>query len=332
MSSQARYVCKCGGERLDRFLARSLEDVSRSQARRWIDQGRVTVNGRPLKPSGRLEAGDVVSVTLPEDVPESLEPWQTPLCIVYEDADCVVVNKAADMVVHPATSHRQDTLVNALLARYPEMAAMVDLGLDVGRRPGGPARRPGGPARRPGIVHRLDRDTSGLIVVARHAEAQSVLQRQFRARTVEKAYLALLHGRLSPPEGNQGVVDLPIGRDLRNRQRMAVVEDGRRAITRYVVRRFLFAQHGAREDYTEVEVRPVTGRTHQIRVHFAHLGYPVVGDRVYGRRKQRIACPRQFLHACRLGFHRPGDGQWLTLEAPLPVDLQEALDQLTDVV
>ena len=318
MSDQARYVCTQKGERLDRFLANCLKDASRSQVRQWIDLGQVTVNDQLSKASRRLEAGDVVCVTLPEEEPESLQPWPTPLSIVYEDADCAVLNKAAGMVIHPATSHRQDTLVNALLARYPDMAAMVDLETVDGRRPG--------------IVHRLDKDTSGLLVVARHEEAQSALQRQFQARTVDKAYLALLHGRLSPPQGDQGAIDLPIGRDRRSRQRMAVIEGGRRAITRYVVRRFLFTRHGVREDYTLVEAQLVTGRTHQIRVHFAHIGHPVVGDRVYGRRKRRIACPRQFLHAFRLGFHRPADGEWLVFESPLPADLEQVLKQLDDVV
>jgi 23S rRNA pseudouridine1911/1915/1917 synthase len=317
MSSQAEYVCKRGEERLDRFLAGRMDDASRSQIRRWIDQGQVTVNGQSAKASRRLQTGDIVSVTLPTDEPEGLRPWHTPLSILYEDADCAVVDKPAGMVVHPATSHRQDTLVNALLARYPEMAAMI--GPDAGA------------GRRPGIVHRLDKDTSGLMVVARHEEARSALQRQFRARTVEKVYVALLHGRLSPPEGQEGTIDLPIGRDQRSRQRMAVVDGGRRAITRYVVRRFLFTRHGVRENYTLVEARLVTGRTHQIRVHFAHIGHPVVGDKVYGRRKRHIACPRQYLHAFRLGFHRPSDGEWLVFDAPLPADLEHVLDPLADV-
>jgi 23S rRNA pseudouridine1911/1915/1917 synthase len=148
---------------------------------------------------------------------------------------------------------------------------------------------------------------------------------------VEKVYLTLLHGRLSPPEHQEGLVDLPIGRDRRNRQRMAVIDSGRRAITRYAIRQFMIPLHGVREDYTLVEARPLTGRTHQIRVHFARLGHPVVGDRVYGRRKRHIACPRQFLHAFRLGFHRPGDGKWLAFEAPLPADLEHVLEQFSAV-
>jgi 23S rRNA pseudouridine1911/1915/1917 synthase len=317
VGKQVRYVCTQGGERLDRFLAARLENTSRSQVQRWIEQELVAVNGQSAKASRRLEAGDVVTVVVPNEERMNLQPWHTPLAIVYEDIECAVVDKVAGMVVHPATSHRQDTLVNALLARYPELAEMVDLDTVAGRRPG--------------IVHRLDRDTSGLIVVARTAQARSVLQRQFKERCVEKVYLALLHGRLTLSEGDHGAIDLPIGRDRRNRQRMAVVQGGRQAITQYAIRSYLLARHGVRESYTLVQVRLCTGRTHQIRVHFAHIGHPVVGDRVYGRRKLHIACPRQFLHAFRLGFHRPSDGQWLTFESPLPPDLERVLDQLESV-
>jgi len=178
-------------------------------------------------------------------------------------------------------------------------------------------------------VHRLDKDTSGLMVVARRAEAWSALQRQFQERSVEKGYQALLYGRLAPPEAT---IDAPMGRDPRHRQRMAVVEGGREAVTRYAARQFLFSPHGAREPYTLVEARPLTGRTHQIRVHLAYIGYPVVGDAIYGRRKRRLACPRQFLHACRLGFHRPSDGRWMLFNVPLPVDLQQVLDLLVAIV
>jgi len=256
-----------------------------------------------------------VRVLLPDDQPEAIQPWEKPLSVVYEDVDCLVIDKPAGMVVHPATSHQQDTLVNALVARYPEIAAMADPRAESGKRPG--------------IVHRLDRDTSGLVVVARHAAAQAALQGQFKQRTVEKVYLALLYGRLPSSEG---LVVARLGRDPRHRQRMAVVPGGRRASTRYVVRQFLFTPHGTRELYTLAQAHPLTGRTHQIRVHFAHIGHSVVGDAVYGRRKCRLACPRQFLHACRLGFHRPGDGEWVVSTSPLPADLQSVLSRLRAVV
>jgi 23S rRNA pseudouridine1911/1915/1917 synthase len=226
-----------------------------------------------------------------------------------------VIDKPPGLVVHPAASLRETTLVHALLSRYPEMAEMIDAD--------------GEDRLRPGIVHRLDRDTSGLIVIARHRDARSKLQRQFREREVDKGYLALVYGRV---RASEGCIALPIGRDPRNRQRMAAVPDGREAITEYSVRQYLFTPHGNREHYTLVDVHPLTGRTHQIRVHLAHVGHAVVGDRVYGRRKRRLASPRQFLHACRLGFYRPSDGEWVCFRALLPVDLEGVLSQLRPVV
>jgi 23S rRNA pseudouridine1911/1915/1917 synthase len=253
---------------------------------------------------------------VPDRAPTALEPWEFPLSIVYEDAECVVIDKGPGMVVHPASSYRGKTLVHALLFHYPELREMVDSGSVEGKRPG--------------IVHRLDRDTSGLIVVARNREAQLDLQRQFKERGVDKGYLALVYGRLNPP---RGTIEAPIGRDPRNRQRMSVVSGGRPSVTRYQAQQFLFTPHGAREPYTLVEVRPATGRTHQIRVHLAHIGHPVVGDRTYSLRRGRgIACPRQFLHAYRLGFCRPSGGQWMTFESALPPDLDQVLNTLAAVV
>jgi 23S rRNA pseudouridine1911/1915/1917 synthase len=315
MARQIELGDVIGGERLDRFVSDRLEGVSRSQVQQWIRAGRVTVGGRSVKASYRLEVGDVVLVTWPDKESEEIRPWDVPLSVLYEDADCVVVDKPAGMVVHPATSHHHHTLVNALLAHYPEMEAMVDL------------RKRGG--RRPGIVHRLDRDTSGLLVVARREAARTALQRQFKSRSVEKAYLALVYGRLAQGEGR---IAASIGRDPRNRKRMAVVPEGREAITEYTVLEFLRTLHGAPRFYTLVQVCPVTGRTHQIRVHLAHIGHPVVSDRVYGRRKRQLACPRQFLHAQRLGFYRPSDGEWMVFESQLPADLQQVLARLRPVV
>jgi 23S rRNA pseudouridine1911/1915/1917 synthase len=319
LKEQIELTADVGNERLDRYLVRCLDEVSRAEIQRWIQEGVVTVNGRVAKASHRLVVGDVVHAQRPKRESEALQPWETDLTIVYEDADCVVVDKPPGLVVHPAVGHRQDTLVNALLARYPEMMLMIGL-----TGASGP-----GKATRPGIVHRLDKDTSGLIVVARRAEAWTALQRQFQERSVEKRYLALLYGRLAPPEAT---IDAPIGRDPRHRQRMAVVDGGREAITRYAVQQFLFTPHGTHEPYTLAETRPLTGRTHQIRVHMAYIGHPVVGDTVYGRRKRRLACPRQFLHACRLGFHRPSDDRWMLFEAALPADLQQVLAPLAAIV
>jgi 23S rRNA pseudouridine1911/1915/1917 synthase len=314
-SSEIEIVVEEGGERLDRYLVGYLDGVSRAQVQSWIRAGRVLINGRPAKVSTRLSPGDLVQASVPQETPRTLAPWDFPLSILYEDADCVVLDKPAGLVVHPATTWRQDTLVHALLARYPDLGRMVDLDAEAGQRPG--------------IVHRLDRDTSGLMVVARHEEAQARLQAQFRERTVQKAYLALVHGRLNPP---RGTIDAPIGRDPRNRQRMAVVPAGRDARTRYRAEQFLYAPYGTREPYTLTVAWPKTGRTHQIRVHLASVGHPVVGDLLYAGRRKQIACPRQFLHAYRLGFHRPGDGKWVSFETPLPPDLAQVLDALEAVV
>jgi 23S rRNA pseudouridine1911/1915/1917 synthase len=212
------------------------------------------------------------------------------------------------MVVHPAPGHSSGTLVNALLAHCPELASSDD--------------------ERPGIVHRLDRDTSGLILVAKRERTRRALQRQFKERLVRKAYLALLDGHLQPAWGR---IEAPIGRDPHHRQRMAVLRGGREAVTEYhVLEQFSHQTGPAAGDYTLVEAEPKTGRTHQIRVHFASIGYPVVGDSVYGRRRPQLPLPRQFLHAWKLGFKHPETGQRMNLEAPLPPDLSSVLHLLRD--
>lgn len=288
-----------GGERLDRYLVQELGEYSRSVVQKLIAEGLVTVNGAIPKASYRIEAGDTIQAVLP--APEGSTPLPEPIAldIIYQDDDLLVINKPAGMVVHPAPGHASGTLVNALLARFP---ALAGLGSD-----------------RPGIVHRLDRDTSGLIVVALHEGAREQLQRQFKGRRVRKVYLALLEGRLEPP---RGVVEAPIGRDPRHRQRMAIVASGGRpARTSYRVREYL-------DRYTLVEVRPETGRTHQIRVHLAAIGHPIAGDRIYGRKKGTPGLPRQFLHAWRLTLTLPGSDERRTFTAPLPDDLQQVLEGL----
>jgi 23S rRNA pseudouridine1911/1915/1917 synthase len=302
------------GERLDRFVAGQLEGTSRAAIQQWIKAGDVTVNGQHAKSSLRLAAGDIVRVIWPDASPPEVEPVPMALSIIYEDRDCVVIDKPPGLVVHPATSHQRDTLVSGLLARFPDMASMVDTKAADGMRPG--------------IVHRLDKDTSGLIVVARNEASRRALQRQFRTRSVEKTYQALVYGRLAESEGR---IVASLGRDPRHRHRIAVLSGGREAVTEYQVLQYLRTPHGNRELYTLVEARLLTGRTHQIRVHLAYVGHPVVGDLVYGRRKKRIACPRQFLHACRLAFHHPADGRWVVFQSPLPEDLQQVLTQLEQV-
>ncbi len=292
------------GERLDVFLARRVEGLSRSQARRLIDEGLVTVDGRLERPSHRLASGARVAATLPpaEEVRPAAEP--IPLTVIYQDEDVIVVDKPAGLTVHPAPGHPSGTLVNALLAIAPELAAVRE-------------------TMRPGIVHRLDRDTSGLLVVARSERARASLIRQLKEREVHKTYLALVQGVPQPP---QGTIEAPIGRHPRNRKKMAVVAGGREAETRYRVREVLDSPSADRRSFALLEVEPVTGRTHQVRVHLAAIGHPVVGDGVYGRRSPLVG--RQFLHAWRLAFELPSSGRLVEFESPLPADLREALRSL----
>lgn len=288
------------GERLDRWLTAQLTTLSRSQIQKLIEAGEVTVDGlAPAKSGVKLEGGETVVVRLPALVSEQPEPEAIPLDIVYENQHALVLNKPAGMVVHPAPGHSGGTLVNALLARYPDL------------------EDPEQPTR-PGIVHRLDRETSGLLVVAKSARARRFLQRQFKRRAVVKEYLALVQGQF---DAERGVIEGPIGRDPRHRQRRAVVTTGRPAETRYQVVEAL-------GEYTLLNVHPVTGRTHQIRVHLAAIGHPVVGDRVYGPRRQRLALERHFLHAWRLRLQLPGEPEPRTFEAPLPPELVALLEAL----
>jgi 23S rRNA pseudouridine1911/1915/1917 synthase len=298
--------------RLDQFLADAIPDLSRSQIQKLIRQGKVWLTsgtageaGPSPRPSAGVQPGDVVTLYLPTARSDNLTPESVPLDIVFEDETLVVINKPAGLVVHPAHGHTGGTLVNALLARYPDLAAMSQADADS--------------ADRPGIVHRLDRDTSGLIIVARTPAALHHLRRQFKARTVEKTYLALVFGR---PDAPQGLIDVPLGRNPRHRQKFAPRPDGKPARTHYRLQ----ADFG---QYSLLEIGLETGRTHQIRVHLAWLGWPVVGDKVYGRKKNPLGLERQFLHAWRLRFEHPGTGEMLQLEAPLGQDLAAVLDSLS---
>lgn len=287
------------GERLDQVLAAHLPSLSRAQAQRLIKAGEAMVNGRTSKPSYRAQVGDEISASIPTEVPEAVLPEDIPLDVIYEDDVLLAVNKPAGMVVHPALGHPSGTLVNAVLAHCPQVAEV-----------GGPDRA--------GIVHRLDKDTSGLILVAKDEATKSALQRQFKRRQVAKIYLALVEDHMHPREG---VVDAPIGRDKRQRKKMAVVKSGRPARTMYRAVEYL-------PGYTLLEVRPHSGRTHQIRVHLSWMGYPIVGDAVYGYRRQRLLTARHFLHAARLRFAHPMTGEDVELEAPLPRELADILKWL----
>ncbi len=297
MNREYSLVAASSGLRLDRFVAEHCSELSRTHAQELINAGQVTVNGRPAKPSLKLEAGDRVEVTVPPEAPSTLKPEAIPLDILYEDDDLLVVNKPAGMTVHPAPGHPGHTLANAVLARYPEMAGGED-------------------SLRPGIVHRLDKDTSGLMVVAKTRPAQANLAAQFKDRTVSKAYTVLVKGRLTP---ETGVIEANIGRDPYHRQRMAVVSRGREARTDYRVLKYVGS-------YTLLEIKPETGRTHQIRVHLEAIGFPVVGDAVYGVKSPHIS--RQFLHASRLSFDLPSTGKRVEFEAPLPENLERALREI----
>lgn len=290
--------------RLDQLLARSLPDLSRSQLQKLIRQGSVLLSGQPARPGSKVQLGEIITLSLPAAESSPLQPEIVPLDIVFEDDDLIVVNKPAGMVVHPAHGHRHGTLVNALLARYPDLATLT--------------QADAGSAERPGIVHRLDRDTSGLIIIARTPEALHHVRRQFKARTVEKIYLALVFGHPPAPEG---IIDVPLGRDPRHRQKFAPRSDGKPARTHYKLV----------EDFGHtslLEIGLETGRTHQIRVHLLWLKCPVVGDTVYGRKKNALGLKRQFLHAWQLRFEHPSSGERLELEAPLGDDLQAVLAQL----
>jgi 23S rRNA pseudouridine1911/1915/1917 synthase len=294
------------GSRLDKVLAERVAGLSRSMAQRLIEQEQATVNGEPVKASYKVKPGDRVTVVLPsrEAAPPVAEP--IPLAIVYEDAALLAIDKPPGMVVHPAPGHACGTLVNAVLAHCPELAA------DGGERPG--------------IVHRLDRDTSGLILVAKSEKARRALQRQFQNRTVRKRYLALLEGHLRPAWGR---VEAPIGRDPAHRQRMTVLPGGREAVTEYhVLEQYAHQTGTVAGNYTLIEAEPQTGRTHQIRVHFSSIGYPLAGDAVYGKRRSDLPIARQFLHASRLQFRHPLTGLPMDLEAPLAPDLAAVLELL----
>jgi 23S rRNA pseudouridine1911/1915/1917 synthase len=301
------HTVREAGPRLDRYLAETWPDLSRSRLQHLIADGLVSVNSAPVRSSYKVREGDLLSVCIPSSSPLAVSPEDIPLCVIYEDQDLLVIDKPAGLVVHPAPGHPSGTLVNALLAHCPDLAGI-------------------GGVERPGIVHRLDKDTSGLMVVAKNECAHQSLTRQIQERTVIKRYLALVNGELRPP---QGTIDAPIGRDPRNRKRMAVVGDGRAASSSYTTLQRL-------GPYSLLEVQIHTGRTHQIRVHLAHVGHPVVGDVVYGRKGRRAASEpgeqplkRQFLHAAALGFRLPSTSEYREFHSELPADLKIVLEALS---
>lgn len=297
MAETQELVAAADGIRLDKYIAAQIPELSRVHIQELIRNGRITVNCRPVKSSHLLKAGERISLVIPPPPPAAAMAENIPVNVVYEDNDLAVIDKPAGLTTHPAPGHISGTLLNALLARFPELAAT------------------GG--ERPGIVHRLDKDTSGLMVVARSRQIQALLSDQFKRREVTKIYLALVKGALEPAEG---IIEAAIGRARVNRKKMAVTENGREARSQFkVVRRF--------KGHTLVEIRIFTGRTHQIRVHLAAIGYPVVGDATYGAKSDRF--PRQFLHAHRLSFQHPVTGRTMDFSSELPADLAGPLAGLT---
>ena len=295
------------GGRIDSFIAEALPELSRTAVQRLIDVGAVTVNGAVPRSSYKVRRGDTVVVRVPPPQPVTLSPEALPLDILYEDADILVVNKAAGMVMHPGTGNLSGTLVNALLAHCDDLQGI-------------------GGELRPGIVHRLDKDTSGVLVVAKHDRAIRALQRQFKEREVRKTYVALVIGNIEQAEG---VIEAPVGRHRVHRQQMSVIADGKPARTRWKVRgRY---RDDRNRIYTLLDVRLLTGRTHQIRVHFAWLGFPLVGDAVYGPAHSPLPAPRQFLHARALTLLHPTTEEKMTFSAPLPEDLAQFLATLWPV-
>ncbi len=289
-------------QRLDKFLVARLPEFSRSRLQGLIDDGLVTIDGVRARKAGQMvEAPACVQIRIPPPMPTSIEPQAIPLDILYENENLLVVNKPAGMVVHPAAGHASGTLVNAALAHDPDLEGI-------------------GGEQRPGVVHRLDKDTSGLILLAKNDRTQRFLQDQFRLRKIRKTYLALVDGAPPTPTGR---IEAAIGRDPRDRKRMAIVmpNKGRDAASEYRTLE-TFPSH------TLLEVHPITGRTHQIRLHLAYLNCPIVGDTIYGRRSPSLALNRHFLHAFQLVVQLPGEKQARTFEAPLPAELNDILAEI----
>jgi 23S rRNA pseudouridine1911/1915/1917 synthase len=299
-SAEHTFTVGKGGPRLDVYLTERLPGVSRAAVQRLIKDGNVQVNGKAERPSYRTEPGDVIHARIPPSVPLDAAAEDMGLQVLHEDRDIIVVNKPAGLAVHPAPGNLEHTLVNGLLAQVDDLSSI-------------------GGVERPGIVHRLDKDTSGIIIVAKNDTAHRALARQFEDRETLKEYVALVRGYPQPAEG---IIDAAVGRDHNNRKRMAITVGGRNAVTRYrTIARF----HGC----TLLEVHPETGRTHQIRVHMAAIGHAIVGDSLYGGRTSISTLDRQFLHARKLTVRHPTTGEAMTFTAPLFPDLARVLRDLT---
>lgn len=298
MNREYELTAEESGQRLDKYLAGEMTDLSRSRIKELVQAGEVLVNGKKSKVSYKVQKGDLIQVTVLPLEPLKLEEENIPLDIVYEDEDIIVVNKPQGMVVHPAVGHPSHTLVNALLYHTRDLADSPE-------------------GFRPGIVHRIDKDTSGLLMVAKNAAARESLEKQLAAKSNKRQYLAIVHGNFAEEEGT---IDAPIGRNPKDRKQMAVVEKGKSAVTHFKV----LEQY---QGYSLVECQLETGRTHQIRVHMAYIGHPLAGDPLYGPRKT-LPGHGQFLHAKTLGFEQPSTGEWLEFSVQPPEIFQQTVADL----
>ena len=294
-------TCDRSGERLDAFLSRALPEISRSAAQKLIAEGNVLLDGKPAKKNDRLEPGQTVSVTIPEPRPVDVTPTEMQLDIVYEDEDVAVINKPKGLVVHPAAGHQDDTLVNGLLYAMGDSLSGINGEL------------------RPGIVHRIDKDTSGLLAIAKNDLAHAVLASQLKDHTMARTYEAIVCGNLKE---DSGTVDAPIGRHPTDRKKMCVTQrNSKPAVTHWeVVKRY--------RGYTHIRCHLETGRTHQIRVHMAYIGHPILGDTVYGHKKPELGQDSQCLHAGALSFRHPRDDRPVMVFAPLPEYFTKVLEKL----
>jgi len=288
------------GKRLDAFVSENVEGQSRSYIQKLIEQEEVMVNGKSAKSNYKLRKNDSVEVHIPDPIPLEVQAEEIDLNIVYEDEDVIVINKPQGMVVHPAHGNYSGTIVNALLSHCDNLSGINGV-------------------MRPGIVHRIDKDTSGIIVIAKNNEAHVSLSEQLKEHSITRCYSALVEGRV---KNEKGTIETLIGRNPKDRKEMAVVtRSGKRAVTHYTVLEQF-------ENYTLIEARLETGRTHQIRVHMAHIGHPIVGDPVYGYKKQRFETNGQLLHARILGFVHPRTGEYVEFEAPLPEYFVDILNKI----
>lgn len=288
------------GKRIDKVVSKNISGLSRSQGQNLINQGKVLVNGKEVKPSRAVKARDWVEIEIPVQS-EKVKPQNIPLNIIYEDKDIMMINKQAGMVVHPGPGHPDNTLVNGLLYHCRSLANTGD-------------------HSRPGIVHRLDKETSGVMVVAKTNQSYKNLVRQFKERMITKTYLAIVHGGF---EEKEGLIDMPIGRDRKHRTQMTVTsKGGKPSVTEFVVKNDL-------NGFSLLEIIPKTGRTHQIRVHLSRIGHPIWGDSKYGRKSEKLTVDEFMLHATSIEFKHPATRRKVEFNAPLPSDFKLALDSLS---